>query len=405
MKRQDLKKFKLPVEPGIYLFKQEKTVLYVGKAASLQDRVRSYFALDLAETRGPAVAQMVEMADGLDFVPTGSVLEALILEAREIKRRQPKYNTKEKSDKSFNFVVITKEPWPRIMLKRERELAGGEKKLGFEIGEMFGPFPRGTELKEALKIIRKIFPYRDKCVPGTGKPCFNRQIGLCPGVCDGTFSRADYAQRIKEIKTLLNGNFSGLLRTLKKEMATLAKEKKFEKAISVRNRVRALEHIKDISLLKNDYRPQSAARVEAYDVAHTSGTEMVGVMVVVENGVVNKDEYRKFKIKTLGEGRADDTAALKEILRRRLAHSEWPLGEVLVADGGRAQLRAMEKVCAELGVKAKIVSVVKDEYHRAREILGDREAKKIYEAEILLANAEAHRYALSYHRQRRGKMI
>jgi excinuclease UvrABC nuclease subunit len=92
---------------------------------------------------------------------------------------------------------------------------------------------------------------------------------------------------------------------------------------------------------------------------------------------------------------------LKEILRRRLAHSEWPLGAVLVADGGRAQLRVLEKICAELGVKAKIVAVVKDEYHRAREIIGDREVKKIYEAEILLANAEAHRYALAYHRQRR----
>lgn len=175
---QDLKQFNLPDGPGVYFFKQGKSILYVGKATSLHDRVRSYFNKDLIESRGPRLVAMLELADSIDFIQTDSVLEALILEAREIKKYQPKYNTREKDNKSFYQVIITKEDYPRVLMIRERELEV-KPDLAGSIKYKFGPFPYPSELREALRIVRKIFTYRDKCSPLSGRACFNVQIGLC----------------------------------------------------------------------------------------------------------------------------------------------------------------------------------------------------------------------------------
>src|SRR3989344_5544176 len=180
---------KIPDKSGVYFFKKGKDILYIGKATSLRDRVKSYLGKDLIETRGPILVDMVFQADRVEYKVTESVLEAIILEANLIKKYQPKYNTKEKDDKSYNYAVITKEDFPRVLLIRGRELeakVGGVHELNIKY--KFGPYPNGSAIKEGLKIIRKIFPYRDKCNPSKGspwKPCFNRQIGLCPGVCSG----------------------------------------------------------------------------------------------------------------------------------------------------------------------------------------------------------------------------
>ena len=180
---------KLPDSPGVYLFKRGKNILYIGKATSLKDRVRSYFSKDIAETRGPLIVKMLSEFQTIDHIKTDSVLEALILEAHLIKKYQPEANVAQKDNKSFNFVVITKEDFPRVLTVRSRELLINNP---YDIAHSFGPFPNGGQLKEALKLVRKLFPYRDKCTPASElkpnqkpKPCFNRQIGLCPGVCSG----------------------------------------------------------------------------------------------------------------------------------------------------------------------------------------------------------------------------
>jgi excinuclease ABC subunit C len=186
MKKQDLVQFNLPDTPGCYFFRDaDNKILYIGKATSLKSRVRSYFDTDLINTRGLKVVSMVKAASSVTFTETQSVLEALILEAQLIKQHQPYFNTKEKDDKSFYGVVITKEDFPRVLLVRMRDL---EKKVPVELQKyIFGPFTNGNSIKEALKITRKIFPFRDKCEIGQSKPCFNAQLGLCPGVC-GIFS-------------------------------------------------------------------------------------------------------------------------------------------------------------------------------------------------------------------------
>ncbi|MCR4306642.1 MAG: hypothetical protein NUV42_01605, partial [Candidatus Yonathbacteria bacterium] len=332
-------------------------------------------------------------------------LEALILEAHLIKKHQPKYNTKEKDDTSFNYILITDEDFPRVLLVRGRELLKGEAEKNVPRARyVAGPFPQGAVLRDAMKIIRKIFPFRDTCVPGSGKPCFNQQIGLCPGVCTGETLKAEYRKTIANLTLFLEGRKSALVKKLDREMKAYAKKQEFEKAHNVKKTIFTLRHIQDIALLKNNQRGGAsfAGRIEAYDVAHISGKYLVGVMVVVSDGEPDKSEYRKFKIKTVAG--ADDTASMAEILERRFGHPEWTYPRLIVIDGGIAQKNRAQKVLKGLGLGIPVVSVVKDERHRPREILGNKEHFRKREREILLANAEAHRFAITYHRTLRDRV-
>ena len=431
MLSQQLKKYKLPDTSGVYFFKCGKKILYIGKATSLKDRVKSYFANDLLQTRGSRIISMVVEADSISFKKTDSVLEAIILEVAEIKKHQPIYNIKEKDDKSFNYVVITKEEYSRVLVVRGRDLL--QKKFDYKIRETFGPFTYGAQLKEAMKIVRKMFPYRDVCIPyeqqvkkrtlalspsvlrtsgskDLPKGCFNRQIGLCPGVCTGEISKQDYAKTIKHISILFSGNKKRLVSTLKKEMTTYAKKHNFEKAGEIKKQIFALEHIRDVSLLKHAEGHERSEgsrifRIEAYDIAHISGTNTVGVMTVVSNNEVDKNEYRKFKIHGANKNEINDTANLKEVLRRRLGHAEWSLPNLIVVDGSTAQINATKAVLAERGLNIDIVAVVKDERHKARELIGKKGIIKKWERAILLANFEAHRFAIKYHRNLRSRLV
>ena len=393
---------KLPDEPGVYFFLgKRKQVLYIGKTASLRDRVRSYFVKDIAEIRSPLIAKIVAEAKSIDFRKTDSVLEALILEANLIHNYKPKGNTDSKDDKSWNYVVITKEDFPRVLLVRGKELAKGFAKPA----HTFGPFPHGSQLKEALRIIRKIFPYRDKCEPSSGRPCFNRQIGLCPGVCSGEINKTDYRKIIRRIVLLFSGKKSELVRSLKRDMKAAAKNETFEEAAALRRQLFALQHIQDISLIKEELKSPStslgairSARIEAYDIAHLAGSAAVGVMTVVEEGEAKRSDYRKFRIRSAKGG--DDAGALREVLSRRLGHDEWPMPKLVVVDGSTAQMNAAKKALEQYGFGIPVVGVVKDEKHRPREIKGEKNLTPALQRDILLANAEAHRYAIQYHRKR-----
>jgi len=415
---------KMPDEPGVYFFLgrpkpgagglDKRQVLYIGKATSLRSRVRSYFSKDLHKTRGPIITDMVAKARSIDWRQTDSVLEALILEANLIKHYKPAHNTDLKDDKSWNYVVVTKEDFPRILLIRGKELAGQK---SFPAAYTFGPFPHGIQLKEALKIIRKIFPYRDTCIPApeqitmgkNPKACFNAGIGLCPGVCSGKCSKTEYHKIVRRIVMLFQGKKVQLIKALERDMKALAKEERFEEANQLKRQVFALQHIQDVSLIKDEYRAPAAIqlgsnqRIEAYDVAHLGGSAAVGVMTVVENGTALKNEYRKFILRKTKAG--DDAGGLREILSRRLGHEEWPMPRIIVVDGSTAQLNAAEKVLKEYGIRIPLLGVTKDEKHRPRAIQGDRALITGREHDILLANAEAHRFAITYHRKRRSAQM
>jgi excinuclease ABC subunit C len=402
MIRDELKAYEMPDTPGVYVFRDlRRRILYIGKATSLRDRVRSYFATDLREARSSAIVKMVEEAKLITWEETDSVLEALILEANLIKKHQPPFNVREKDNKSFNYLVITNEAFPRVLTVRGRELF--QNWNDSDIKHLFGPFPEGGSLKEALKLVRHIFPYRDTCVPNNGRPCFNRQIGLCPGVCSGEMPEAIYAKTIRHIVALFSGKKKALLKDLERDMRAAAKAEEFERAAVIRRQIGALTHIRDVALIKRSSREStggSSTRIEGYDIAHTGGSETVGVMVVIFDGEISKSDIRKFKIRTVTN---NDPAALAEVVSRRLGHSEWPLPRLFVIDGAKAQVTAVERVLAAAGIEIPVVGVVKDEKHRPKSFIGRSEVIKSYQREILLADDEAHKRAIGFHRARRSK--
>jgi excinuclease ABC subunit C len=269
--------------------------------------------------------------------------------------------------------------------------------------DVFGPFPSPGALREALRIIRKIFPFYDGAQPVTkggkhGKASieFYRQIKRAPSEVD----HVRYRENIRHIAYFLGGRKKKLLTDIERMMKRAAKEERFEDAAEYRRQLFALTHIQDVSLIKEELRRAPGIRIEAYDVAHTSGRETVGVMVVVKDGEPAKSEYRTFTIRTKTN---DDIGSLRELLTRRFSHYEWQFPQLLVVDGGRAHKRAAEELLASMSLPIPVVAVVKDEYHRPRQVLG-RSETLIPERDIILANAESHRVALARHRRRRSKI-
>lgn len=414
MTKTDLKTSELPDSPGVYFFLgPQKDILYIGKATSLKNRVRSYFANDIKAKRSELIENMVAEAVTVEVTETESVLEALILETNLIRTHKPRYNTRSKDDKSYNHLVITNEEWPRVLVVRGRDLT--EKFTEKEIKHHFGPFTSAGLLREALQIVRKLFQFYDTKEPvgyektklARGKVDFNRQIGLYPNHTD----KHVYDRTIRHLKLFFEGKKRQIIKELNKEMLTLARAEKFEEANKIKRQIFALEHIQDVALIKAErgaLRLGQTVRIEAYDIAHMDGKDMVGVMTVFEGSEPQKDQYRKFKIKTLKD--ANDPAALKEVLERRLAHPEWPMPNIIVVDGNEVQRRTAEKILVEHSLLIPVVAVVKDDRHQASHILGTKELIEIQRLEILHANAEAHRFAITYfrHKQRsrlRGSAI
>lgn len=418
MQREDLKKYELPDCPGVYLFTKgtgkSKKVLYVGKATSLRDRVRSYFDDDLIATRGPRIVDMVTVADGLMHETTPTVLEALVREAALIREFNPPANAMGKDDKTFLYAVITDEDIPRVLAIRGKDIDFKGKRSGItKLKAMHGPFVSGYQLREALRLIRRIFPFYDTPRPVAelskernkhtrARVEFNRQIGQYPRNMD----RAAYQRSIRNVSLFLSGRVKALRQQLERDMKAAVKAERFEDAATIRNQLFSLDHVQDVSLIRDEYRKEEQGpRIEAYDTAHISGTNAIGVMTVVENGMPVKADYRTFRIRgSGGKSLNNDIASLKEILSRRLGHPEWPLPKAFVVDGGKTHKKAAEDILKEVGIGIPIVAVVKDDKHRPREVLGGLRAK-VSDADAVLANSEAHRFSLSLHRKARSRSL
>jgi excinuclease ABC subunit C len=395
----------MPDGPGVYLWKQGSSVLYVGKATSLRDRVRSYFSDDLIQTRGPRIIDMVTKADSIEWRETDSVLEALIFEANLIKEYTPFYNVKEKDDRSFNYVVITDEAFPRVVVMRGRVL-DIEIGKGLKVKNIFGPFTNGGALREAIRIMRRMFPFLDATVLARDAREFYKQIGLTPETATES-ARTEYLENIRHIRLFFEGKKGEVIRLLTERMHEHAQALEFERAHEIKKRIFALEHIRDVSLVKEDIQSLGvqvdekvdSVRIEAYDTAHISGTEGVSVMVVLSGGEPLKSQYRKFKLDaSIGN---NDIESLRSVLMRRFSHDEWRLPKIIVIDGGETQRNVAMDIVREYAPRVLVVSVVKDKKHKPKGIVGDSGVVAEFKKDILLANAEAHRFALAYHRKRR----
>lgn len=352
------------------------------------------------------IAQMVAEAKSVEWTQTDSTLEALILETNLIRTHKPKYNTKSKDDKSYNHLIITSEDWPRVLVVRGKDLTS--KYSEDEIAYTFGPFASASLFKEALRIVRRIFQFYDTKEPvgaekskfTRGKIDFNRQIGLYPK----EENKREYKRTIRHIRLFFQGKKRQVIEELEADMMRAAKREEFEEAAYIKRKIFALQHIQDVALIRDDtriHRDDKQVRIEAYDVAHLGGGDMVGVMVVIEGEEPKKSEYRKFKIANYTS--SNDTGALKEMLERRLNHDEWPLPQLIVVDGGTAQKNVAERLLKKHNVVIPVVAVVKDDRHKPERLLTSAKIKADFEQLILLANAEAHRFAVAYHRNKRNK--
>ncbi|MEK7452089.1 MAG: excinuclease ABC subunit UvrC [Patescibacteria group bacterium] len=429
----------LPDAPGVYFyFDAKKNLLYIGKATSLKLRVGSYFSNKRLD---PRIAKMVSNIDRIDYIETPSVLEALVLEANQIKAKKPKYNILERDDKSYLYLCITNEDFPKPMMYRGREL----EELGIrpfdktlsqkakrKFLRVFGPYTNGISLKRALDLVRPMLPW-STCVPNAKRPCFDYQLKKCPGVCVGVISKKEYRHIIKQLIQFFEGRKSSIVPGMKKEMQNASRELRFEDATMLRKKIFALEHIRDVALLtKEDYalpidllplhkgevgrgsQIDLDGRIEAYDNSNISGTNPVAAMTVFLEGKPAKHLYRKFKIKTIIG--ANDIATMEEVMRRRLGRATkgaegakgWELPQLMVIDGGEAQVHRVQEVLDELGFDIPIIGIAKGFDRKQDRLVFDRTNKDLARAAVRgkelfqRVRDEAHRFAVRYHRKRRS---
>ena len=276
---------KLPDEPGVYLMKDEdKTVIYVGKAISLKNRVRQYF--QSSKNHSSKVKSMVKNIYSFEYIITDSELEALILECNLIKQYRPKYNVLLRDDKTYPYIkVTTNEDYPRV-LKVRRVLKDKAK--------YFGPYTNITAVNDTLEIIRNTYPIRtcnidiDKAIRNNVRPCLNKHIKKCVGPCTGDVSKEDYNKMVEEILMFLSGKEEKLIELLKEKMNKCAMEFNFEDAAIYRDKIRSLEDMiqkQKIDSGTSDLNQDIIAMARAHDEA------CVQVFFIRNGKIVGREHY------------------------------------------------------------------------------------------------------------------
>ena len=250
-------------------------------------------------------------------------------------------------------------------------------------------------------------------------PCFDYQIGLCPGTCIGAISKKDYLKNIRNIKLFFGGGKEQIIKNLEREMKAASRALDFERAGELKRQLFALQHIQDVALIKEDpvsplirlspgRRPSLSllrrnaglgTRIEGYDISNISGTSAVGSMVVFSNNEPDKKEYRKFKIKTVLQ--PDDFGMLREVLERRLKN-DWPLPDLFLIDGGQGQVSSVRGILDKAGIKIPIVGIVKGPERKRNDIVG--KIPKFTDLQTLIkVRDEAHRFAITYRKKVRSR--
>lgn len=411
MREQLLQKLKtLPNAPGVYFHKNaDDEVIYVGKAAVLKNRVRQYFHKTQKDPKTMALVR--EIAD-TDWITVDTEMDALFLESEMIKRYMPKWNILLRDDKTVSYV--------RIDMKSEVPHVSFTRTPQDDKATYIGPFYGKLAVEKALRILRKVFPYYDK--PYDGKKTLNTDLGLTPGIEIGKTTPQEYKKNLRKLALYLEGGRHKLISELEKQMQQAAKAENFEEAAEVRKQLFGLKELQkkivfsdkeflDISSdqalvdLQMTLRlPEPPRRIEGYDISHQSGTNVVGSMVVFTNGASDRAEYRKFKLR---QQKNDDTKNLREVVERRLKHSEWPFPNLVILDGGIGQVNAIKDLLAEHNIavigrdksgnhtrnaEVRIIIPQTDGYRTILLPPGSHIAKLI--ARI---DDEAHRFAITYH--------
>ena len=441
MNQEVLSKVKnLPKLPGIYKFKNSMgKIIYVGKAKSLRNRVGSYFKLNL-DPNSKTYSLVQRIAD-LEFIEAKSEFDALMLEAELIKKYKPKYNISLKDDKSYLYIVLRKDEFEFDSKKEKITKVLTARKTDLQKTDIiFGPYVDSTTAKHVLKTVRKIIMFRD-CSSSKfskyrklGNPCLYGHIGLCTAPCvnNDAKSLSAYKDNINTLKRILSGDSSAIVKDLNSKMNAASEALEFEQAASYRNLLNKFIYItsgysdpKEYILnpyLVEDTRTKAIIeiknllpfllvlprRIECYDISNISGKDSVGSMVVAIDGKITNSEYKKFKIRL--KDTPDDFEMMREVLRRRLKRTEWGMPDLIVVDGGKGQVGAVDGVLKELNINVPLIGlakrfetiVIKNE-NNFTEI---RIAKDNPGMALLIAlRDESHRFAQKYHHQLRLRKI
>ncbi|MBB2483090.1 excinuclease ABC subunit UvrC [Bacillus sp. APMAM] len=521
----------LPDQPGCYLMKDRQgTIIYVGKAKILKNRVRSYFT----GSHDGKTQRLVNEIEDFEYIVTSSNIEALLLEINLIKKHDPKYNVMLKDDKSYPYIKLTNERHPRLITTR---------KVKKDKGKYFGPYPNVQAANETKKLLDRIYPLR-KCTTLPDRVCLYYHLGQCLAPCVNEVKEETYQKMVDDISRFLNGGYREIKVELTKKMEQAAENLEFERAKEYRDQITHIETTmekqkitmtdftdrdvfgysvdkgwmcvqvffirqgklieRDVSLfptydepeeefltfigqfylLPNHFKPKeilipkevdkelaeqllevktiqpkigpkkdlvklaekNAAialkekfaliekdedrtikaveslgremgiytphRIEAFDNSNIQGTDPVSAMIVFIDGKPEKKEYRKYKIKTV-KG-PDDYESMREVIRRRYTRvlkEGLPLADLIIIDGGKGQIDAAKDILEnELGLDIPVAGLAKDEKHRTSQLLyGNpleivplgRNSQEFYLLQRI--QDEVHRFAITFHRQLRGK--
>lgn len=521
----------LPEQPGCYLMKDRQgTIIYVGKAKVLKNRVRSYFT----GSHDGKTLRLVNEIEDFEYIVTSSNIEALILELNLIKKYDPKYNVMLKDDKTYPFIKLTAEKHPRLIITR---------KVKKDKGKYFGPYPNVTAANETKKLLDRIYPLR-KCNKLPDRDCLYYHLGQCLAPCIKTVEESEYKRIVEEINRFLNGGHVDVKKELTENMQAAAEDLDFERAKELRDKIVHIDVTmekqkmmttdftdrdvfgfaydkgwmcvqvffvrqgklieRDVSLfpvynepeeelltflgrfydIDHHFKPKEILlpeaveatliesllgvkiihpkrgskkdlldlanknarlalqekfsliardeersikavenlaqqlgiytphRIEAFDNSNIQGTNPVSALVVFIDGKPEKREYRKYKIQSV-QG-PDDYESMREVVRRRYSRvlkEGLPLPDLIIIDGGKGHVEAVRDILEnELDLDTPLAGLVKDEKHRTSQLLMgnplelvhlDRRSQEFYLLQRI--QDEVHRFAITFHRQLRGK--
>ena len=401
-----------PQTPGVYIIRDKKgKAIYIGKARSLRARLKSHFS----PSYHPDFKETLIRRDAtkIDLIETATEAEALLLESSLVKEHRPKYNKELKDDKSYPFLKITSEKFPRLLVVRGRKSDGSR---------YFGPYTNVSLLRQAVSLLRRLFPMRT-CSPMPEKVCLMFHIGQCRGPCVGHQSEKEYGQMVKELILFLDGKRDALVRTLTRRMQDASKDRHYERAKTFRDQIAALSVVSSgtprplekqavlAELCKILDLSRHPSRIEAFDISNIHGQNPVGSLVVFENGQPKSSDYRLFKIKTV-EG-INDYEMMREVVRRRyerLLSEKRDLPDLILIDGGRGHLSS---ACEELDslnlADLDVISIAKQHEHLFKP---NRQNPYVLPQDspvlqlVRHIRDEAHRFAITFYRKlHRKKMV
>jgi excinuclease ABC subunit C len=392
-------------------------VLYVGKAKSLKNRLLSYAHknLDLKTQK------LLHHTHQTKFQVLPTEFDALLLEAQLIRLYSPFYNLQAKDDKSYLYIILTDDTFPKVLTVRKSDLAN------YRVLKIFGPFSSSTETKALLRYIRRLFPFCNQAGSKLSKrACFYYHLDLCPGACVGQISPSRYRESIKHIELLLSGKRQVLSRKLLERINQAKETLDFESAQSLKRQWQELQqtpHLKKTAgelimpSLESNLLPSQAKklqawinqhtkqkinelyRIEFYDISNLQGTFATGSMVVYQEGAIAKDQYRRFKINL--PATPNDPAMMAHMLSRRQNHPEWTPPNLIILDGGLTQISQVLKInkwnipilgLAKNPDRLVIPKIFSKESKNHKHTLTPQNGRLL----VTLLRNEAHRFAKNY---------